>query len=440
MFGTVTASRLNVRTRPHAHSSVCGVLPLGAALDVQAFSNHWLRIEFDGHPAYVSDRFVELATNLNTVAGEVTASNLNVRTSPSLNARILGRLAKGSKIDVISAHPPWLEVAVDDGVAYVSQDYVRLSNPCLGAKAHVTANRLNLRSTASYEGEVMARLTRGTQVLIHAMAGEWYEVSVNGQFGFVHHDYLRLAQSPEDGYVRVEGGVDGEDDADLRPDKLLPLAPRGVARKVARTWNNYGRLLERLATEKCIDVACIIAVLCVESSGAGFQKSNNNRMIIRFENHKFWKYWGRQHAEDFNAHFKFASGKVWTGHKWRIDEHSDWIKFHGNQKKEWDVLEFARNLNDEAALLSISMGAPQIMGFHFKRLGYASVQEMFDHFNRGIEAHIHGLFDFLDSAMTKDLQHMDFRSFAGRYNGSGQKEKYGKWIQEHYESCAVLMS
>jgi hypothetical protein len=175
-------------------------------------------------------------------------------------------------------------------------------------------------------------------------------------------------------------------------------------------------------------------VLCVESSGKGFDPGNQDRMIIRFENHKFWKYWGKTNPDRFERHFTYKAGQVWKGHKWRKAPDHAWQAFHGRQHAEWEVLTFARAIENDAALMSISMGAPQIMGFNYRAVGYRNVQEMFDTFAEGIEAHIEGMFEFMSPAMVRHLQRRDFTAFAGLYNGSGQKETYGLWIKKHYEA------
>ncbi len=226
----------------------------------------------------------------------------------------------------------------------------------------------------------------------------------------------------------------------LQPTRILNVSGTSEQKKVAGTWNRYGGLLEKLSQEKKMDVACAVAVLCVESSGKGFEQNNNNRMIIRFENHKFWKYWGNKMPDLFRRHFQYDSGKVWTKHKWRKKDDLEWSSFHGSQKKEWQVYEFAKSLDADSAMLSISMGAPQIMGFHFERIGYQSVEEMFNSFTKDISAHINGLFDFFSDSMVEKLQVLDFEGFAAGYNGSGQKEKYGRWIESHYKSFKQLKS
>ncbi len=180
-------------------------------------------------------------------------------------------------------------------------------------------------------------------------------------------------------------------------------------------------------------------MLCVESSGKGFEQNNSDRMIIRFENHKFWKYWGKHHPQQYRQHFTYSHQKVWQGHQWRADTTSDWQGFHGNQGKEWQVFEFARQLDEHAALMSISMGAPQIMGFHYERIGYHSIQEMFDEFSRSIQGQITGLFDFFSPRMLQYLQDLDFEGFAGMYNGKGQKKIYGDKINRHYAAFKKIM-
>ncbi len=87
---------------------------------------------------------------------------------------------------------------------------------------------------------------------------------------------------------------------------------------------------------------------------------------------------------------------------------------------------------------SISMGAPQIVGFNHARIGYDSVRGMFAAFQRDIRYQILGLFDFLkgpgmSSPMIVALQHRQFGDFAARYNGPGQAARYGDLIESHYE-------
>ena len=75
------------------------------------------------------------------------------------------------------------------------------------------------------------------------------------------------------------------------------------------------------------------------------------------------------------------------------------------------------------------------MGFHWKALGYACVQEMvaamdtaggqLDAFLRFVEA---------DPVLLDALRRRDWHAFAGRYNGPGQVDHYAGQIAQAYTS------
>jgi len=212
------------------------------------------------------------------------------------------------------------------------------------------------------------------------------------------------------------------------------------AQAVIRSWNSFGGLLHALASELHIAPSAACAVLAIESAGQGFK---NGRQIIRFENHVF----GRHKTisnKVFNDHFLYDKSKVWRGHRWRRDA-SDlaWIDQHttkAGQNGEWEVLEFAMSLDRSAALMSISMGSPQIMGFNHKLIGYSTVEDMFDAFNSGDRTHVLGLFDFImsDSKMPDALRSKNWSAFAALYNGAGKADEYGLHIKKGVEAAKAL--
>ncbi len=307
----------------------------------------------------------------------------------------------------------------------------------------VTASRLNLRSTPATDQPPIAGLARGTSVEILEVCGRWYRVGTKHGPGYVHGDYLRLIDDdPAAGFLHERD--------ELRAAPLPAAAAERIAvepdfssveTKLAGSWNRLGGLLSLLSGILGLDPAVAVAVLYVESGGRGFAR--DGRMIIRFENHIFWRRWGRRHPERFHAHFRFNEGKSWQGHRVRTHADGGWEPFHGNQDGEWRVLELARRLDEAAALRSISMGGPQIMGFNHAAIGYDSVGEMFDRFQADVRYHVLGLFDFLKGAgttspMLEALRRERFEDFASRYNGPGQAAIYGDRIATYYERFRTL--
>ncbi len=433
MNGKVTAQRLNVRSSPGLDGAKLGVLVEGTLVRMLDRRGNWLEIKFNGRSGFVHGDFVQTIDEVRLAKGQIIAHSLNVRSQPSLDGEILGTLKQKSVIDVLDESGDWLEIEFNGQKAFLYRDYVDLLEAGEEKRGRVITGTVNVRLQPTRSGEKIGTLSRNGVVDIVTRIGKWYEIKFNGLPAYVHADYVEieseesvaltpfryLYQNPE--LQRVS----------LVPKKKLSITDSDAQQEVAKTWNRFGSLLEQLSDSIDIETGSAIAVLCVESGGVGFRR--NRKIIIRFENHQFWKFWGKNNAELFSRYFRYNSCKKWLGHEFRIHPGGEWKGFHGSQTKEWEVLKFARQLSDTAALKSMSMGASQVMGFNHTRIGYATVQEMFENFSRDIRFHIFGLFDFFDSRMIAALKKLDFVEFAKFYNGAGQAEKYGEWIRKHYE-------
>ena len=226
----------------------------------------------------------------------------------------------------------------------------------------------------------------------------------------------------------------------------LSAAVSNSGRRVARAWNRYGGLLRVLADRLGIDPAVVAAVLAVESSGNAF--AGDGRMVIRFEVHIFYDVWGRQQPERFAQHFSFNAAERTRDHQWRRDPEQPWRPVHlslsldENQRSEWEVFTFASSLDATAARLSISMGAPQIMGFNYASIGYDSVHAMFDAFSVSEHAQIIGFFDFVQARprAVASLQAGDLLGFAAIYNGRTHAEAYADLIGDAIAALRAWLS
>lgn len=215
------------------------------------------------------------------------------------------------------------------------------------------------------------------------------------------------------------------------PERQLaePADPLGAA--LARTWNQHGGLLTALCDVVGVDPGSMVATLQTESNGRGL--GPDGRMIIRFENHLFRRYLGDERAGLFDTHFRFDAGRTWLGHEF-CPPGGAWQTCHLSQASEWEVLAFARGLDDQAALYSISMGMSQVMGFNHSLIGYDTVGEMFDRFAADIRYQILGMFDYIrghgdTSPMIEALRVRNYEAFATGYNGNGQAAFYGGLIR-----------
>ncbi len=240
-----------------------------------------------------------------------------------------------------------------------------------------------------------------------------------------------------------------KDDPDLQhtqlnPDKIYdPLPPQNTVKgKLARTYNRIGGLLEAFGSKTDTNAKAVLAVWYVESGGSDFEEG---RPILRFENHKFWKYWGKSHANEFDRHFQMGGrngipGKPWKRHKYRKSATGSWKKFHGNQTKEYDVFDFGASLaNREAAALACSFGGPQVMGFNHDRLGYETATELYQRFSDSERWHVCGFFDFCKSmSLIDEIRDQRWLKFATLYNGSGQAPVYEDRLEKAFQAAQQL--
>ncbi|WP_133468121.1 N-acetylmuramidase domain-containing protein [Paraglaciecola marina] len=447
MLAAVTPTLLNVRSMPTPSSTVLGQLTQGMVIKGDGPFDGWVQFNYQDTFGFISAHYLQPINDLTKLTGTVSTDRLNVRDAPSASAKYLATLTRGASVKTLAFVNDWLEIEFNGYTAYVAAIYVDLVYLSAGYYAKVSADLLNVRSAPYPNAGLFGQLAQGEKIWVEGQQKSWSQIRFNGNRGYVASQYINKVNSTEPVPIVIDNTQETiiplenhrESLSRLTPNTILTVAGSNEQRNAAATWNKWGALLESLSAKKELDVACALAVLCVESSGKGFEQNNSDRMIIRFENHKFWTYWGKYNPQQYRQHFRYSNNKVWQGHEWRRDLTGEWVSFHGRQASEWQVFEFARQLDENAAMLSISMGAPQIMGFHYERIGYQSVVEMFDAFSRNIQGQVNGLFDFFSTRMLGYLRDLSFEEFAGMYNGSGQKQVYGQKIQQHYAAFKKMM-
>ncbi len=250
------------------------------------------------------------------------------------------------------------------------------------------------------------------------------------------HEYLRnnVNQAPAADRQRMTNILDdflgtpamaAEDYIDVNP-------LRGLRRTMAMVYNTKGQFIADRARQYNADSGVLAGFMQVESGSQAFSNVQD-RPLIRFEVHVFWRLWGRSHRAQFNQHFRFnQTGNAWTGHQFRINNTSPWQNFHGNQNREWQAVNIAETIsNQETAYRSMSIGMGQIMGFNHNNAGFATAVDMFDAFNRSERAQMDGILNFINAnpRLLRAVQNRNFNNIARYYNGAGQVGVYGPRIR-----------
>lgn len=127
-----------------------------------------------------------MAKNVFEVKTEET--NLNVRAAAEPNAAIVGKLAKGALVEVISAEKGWAKVKVDGKDGFISTAYLAASSNAY--EVTTSDSNLNIRATASTDGAIVGKAAKGSLLKVVGTSGDWAQVEFNGQNAFASLQYL----------------------------------------------------------------------------------------------------------------------------------------------------------------------------------------------------------------------------------------------------------
>jgi hypothetical protein len=156
--------------------------------------------------------------------------------------------------------------------------------------------------------------------------------------------------------------------------------------------------IRAIAKEFNLPYSKVQAIKTVESGGKGFDELTG-KIIIQFE-----PTWFKRKAP-YTPSGKWSLNKVER-------QAQEWIAFNDA---------FAKNAN--AAMESTSVGMMQVMGFHFKLLGFKTVGAMWDYAKESEANQLRLGFRFIKSnkKMFDALIAGDWKTVAYYYNGSNYK-------------------
>jgi hypothetical protein len=172
--------------------------------------------------------------------------------------------------------------------------------------------------------------------------------------------------------------------------------------------------IDQCAQQFQVEVPLVRTVYAVESGGVGFIGVQPK---ILFEGHVFWAQLQQRHI-DPQAHVAGNADILYP--KWTSTHYVGGLA-------EYDRLKRACAIHEEAALSSASWGLFQIMGYHAKTLGYASVAAFVDAMKTKEAAHLAAFGRFISvkppkgKALIEFLKAHDWVNFAKGYNGPGYK-------------------
>ncbi|MBL5846670.1 SH3 domain-containing protein [Bacillus sporothermodurans] len=219
-----TDSTLNMRSKASTSGSIVAKLKKGTKVTVQSESNGWSKITASGKTGYVSSKYLtdkntqskptknppKQTTPTKTVTKYVevdAGSTLNMRNKASTSGSIVAKLKKGIEVTVLSESNGWSKIKVYDQIGYVKSELLSATKPisnnndqgnqnggvATGTIMYVNVDagtNLNMRSSASTNGTIIAKLTRGTAVTFLSESNGWAKITANGKTGYVSAKFL----------------------------------------------------------------------------------------------------------------------------------------------------------------------------------------------------------------------------------------------------------
>ncbi len=251
-----------------------------------------------------------------------------------------------------------------------------------------------------------------------------YNLVVNGQFNGATdaavRDFQATNQLVSDGEVYTKTWT-----------KLINKAPVNMGQMEEKFLKEQD--LVDVAASLGIELAVLKAVNEVESNGRGVIV--DGRPKILFEGHVFWN---QLQAKNINPVTLISGNEDVLYPKWTKN-------FYLGGKAEYARLDKAIAISNnkdvaEAAYASASYGLFQIMGFHYKSLGFDDIITFVGTMKEDEGEQLKVFAKFIEvNNQIKYLKNKQWADFALRYNGTGYKaNKYDENLEKAYKKHSIL--
>lgn len=192
------ATGLRFRSGPGTSFRVIGVFEKGKTATYLEKSGEWIKIAYSGKQGWVSSDYVKVNSTTSpkpsTTAKEtasITATSLNVRSTPSTTGTRVGNLKKNAIVTVVTDQGSWSQIEAKGIKGWVHSDYLKITSTGSPSKASdsttasanswssgkVTATSLNVRNNGTLNGKVVGTVSKGTLVKVVEEKNDWYKIS-----------------------------------------------------------------------------------------------------------------------------------------------------------------------------------------------------------------------------------------------------------------------
>lgn len=224
----VTATSVNLRSYNSTEARILGSANIGDTLTITGNANNgWFKVSKPGlNEAFVSAEYISIYQTDATCIGE----NVNVRTSPSPTATVIGTATKGQVFVTSGKNGDWYQINFNGNTGYIHSDYMQgsllqylpavqapTSSDEITAKAAesktaqddiyavVEVPTLNMREDASTDSGIIRTLPSGYNLSVSGYKDGWVIVSDDeDNTGYVKAEYINLKNGSKPDNVSSE--------------------------------------------------------------------------------------------------------------------------------------------------------------------------------------------------------------------------------------------
>ncbi|WP_286233033.1 SH3 domain-containing protein [Romboutsia ilealis] len=207
----VNTDGLNVRTGPSTSYASIGKLNTGDKVEVISESAGWSKINYNNKTAYVSSGYLKAVSTTTPSTTEqykeikvVNTDGLNVRKGPSTSYESIGKIDKGTNVEVISESNGWSKINYKNTTAYVATKYLDKKSTDTEDTTEqykeikvVNTDGLNVRKGPSTSYESIGKIDKGTNVEVISESNGWSKINYKNTTAYVATKYLDKISSNE---------------------------------------------------------------------------------------------------------------------------------------------------------------------------------------------------------------------------------------------------
>jgi len=129
---------------------------------------------------------------------------LNVRKTPESFGEVIGKLYRGAACEIVeTSNEGWYKISSGGVTGYVSAQYIHTGDKAremaaeyVAERAVVQADKLNVRSEASQDGEIDGQVLKGERYLVRGEEDGWIQI----EDGYISADYVEIRMALDEAH------------------------------------------------------------------------------------------------------------------------------------------------------------------------------------------------------------------------------------------------